>query len=337
MQLNFLQLERVLRPASLPKVLLILGEEQGLLLESLNIIRAMAQDKERLRYHIKEDGDWPLCQELLYNANLFKQQRLIEIYALTPLSMIGQKCILQYARQPNNSNIVVLVTHKLAGVNNHHLWLQDMSKLSHIIKLWPLSQHELAQWLVQRAQKLHLNLAYPAAQHLATNFSGNISGAIQELNKLSTSGYHDINLALINNLVYDQSYFNAFDLVQECCLGNSANTLKIITYLVNNASPIIMVLGAILYELRILAKMARELQQGAQVKQLCAKYRIPTMRQAAAGAFLQRHNLAKCYSFICQAATLDQLAKGKTTTHHPQALWMRVTDFCLAISQGHHA
>jgi DNA polymerase-3 subunit delta len=331
MKVTFLQLSQQLQQKPLATMYLIVGDEHFLILESVELIRvqALAAGRERCRYDIHQDDDWLLCDQQLRTRPLLAQNLLFELYLHNPLTALGQKLLLAYAHRAKQHLIIVIMP-RLSTSLMKTSWYKELLDLSVIVDVWPLLGKELLVWLIQRAKKYGLQLNAEAANYLVDNTAGNIAAAVQTLTQLSLTGSKAIDYDCIKAVLADQAVFSAFDLIKHSCLGNAVQVLKILRFLEQSETPPLVILGAAIYELRILSKLARERQHGGNLAAVCLRYRLSKIRQHSANCFLQRHNLSDCYQLICQATAIERLIKGSTRG----SIWPALVDFFLTLCLG---
>jgi DNA polymerase-3 subunit delta len=330
MKLTPPQLEQHLAQ-TLAKVYLVCGDEPFLVQEALNLIRQKALAKsfsDRLRMDIDTDADLEHSYSHAYTPPLLGQRRLLELHWKGKLSKGGQQFLQQYALNPSPHSLLVVRLGKLDSKTEQTQWFKALEKQSVVISIWPLPPKQLPSWLMQRAKTLGLHLLPEAAQLLAEAVEGNLQAASQELEKLSLLDLPTINRQTIENQVVDLGCFTAFDLVDQALIGNGPQVLRILRYLQNEGSEPLLILGALTYELRTLAKLAKDFRRGHSLPALFAQYRVRLSKQNGIRAFLERGTDQNLFNLFLKAGEIDRLVKGALQGE----VWLALEELCLGVA-----
>ncbi|HSW70858.1 MAG TPA: DNA polymerase III subunit delta [Gammaproteobacteria bacterium] len=316
---------------TLGKVYLISGDEPFLVQETLSFIRqkaALAGFSDRLRLDIETDTDLENCYTHAYTSPLLAQKRLLELHWKGKLSKTGQQFLQHYALHPAPHSLLVVRLGKLDSKTEKSAWFKALEKRSVLISIWPLAAKHLPAWLLQRAKAQKLELTPDAARLLAHLVEGNLQAGAQELDKLSLVEQTPIDRATVESLVMDQGCFTAFDLVLQALTGNGPEILRILHYLQKEGCEPLLILGAFTFELRTLAKIARDLQKGSSLHSLFAAYHIRFNKEASFREFFKRGGELHLFDFFLKAAEIDRLAKGAA----PGQVWIALEELSLAIA-----
>ena len=71
------------------------------------------------------------------------------------------------------------------------------------------------------------------------------------------------------------------------------------------------VLGALVYQLRMLEKMARSLSSGQPLEKVFSQYRIWDKRKIVLSAGLKRHGLKRWQAFLLVSGRIERMCKGQ--------------------------
>lgn len=318
MKLPFPQLEQHVTKKLAP-LYLISGDETLLVQEAADIIRQAANQAgfaERVRITVDTGTDWG--NHLFSNSqslSLFASKRLLDVdLTNAKLTAANTKILQEVAEQLSDDTILLIRTHKLDSKTEKSAWFQTLDKVGVTIPIWPIPIEQLPQWIMQRAKKLGLTIAKPAADMLASQVEGNLLAASQELEKLSLLQIDGtITTETIETAVSDNAHFDIFILVDSALSGNRKRSLRILENLHAEDTEPTLILWALTREIRTLADIAKQTKQGSTLSSLFAKYRIWEKRQANVRAFLQRNSLQKCWELLKDAAQIDRMIKGAET------------------------
>jgi DNA polymerase-3 subunit delta len=308
MKLAYPQLEQHLQKALSP-IYLVSGDEILLVEEAIATIRQHAEKhgyNERKRIEL---------ENLLTEANeisLFSDKKIVEINLRNNKLLKAATEILQtYAARPAASTICLLNMSKLDGRTEQAAWFKAIDKAGVTLTIWPIAKEQLPNWIMQRAQKLKLNLARPAALLLAEQVEGNLLAASQELEKLRLMQITEtITEDTLMQCATDNARFDVFNLVDSLLSGNSTRTLRILNNLLAEDIEPTLILWALSRELRTMTQICDEAKKGTPLPSLFTKYRIWDKRQPNVRTFLKNFSPAKGWSLLSHAALIDRIIKG---------------------------
>lgn len=339
MKLNAQQLAAHLSK-NLAPIYIVSGDEPLLTQEALDLIRdaaIRAGFSERVRISVESGTDWGnLFYAHAQSFSLFSAKRILELDLTTvKLNAAASKILQEYAQKPPEDALLLIRANKLDSKTEQSQWYKALDKNSVIIPIWPIPIEQLPAWITQRAKKINLNITKGAAELLAELVEGNLLAAAQELEKLSllqpgsaqasvteshtlaqntqgklanSSGM--IDQQTIENAIIDNAHFDIFTLVDSALAGNCQRSLRILDNLAAEDVEPTLILWAFAREIRTLADMAKQIQQGISLASLFPKYRIWEKRQSPVRAFLQRHKLESCWKLQAHAANIDRIIKG---------------------------
>ena len=208
-------------------------------------------------------------------------------------------------------------------------WYKALDKAGIVLQIWPLPIEQLPQWISQRAKKAGMTFTKEAAQLLAEQVEGNLLAAAQEIEKLGLLNHKGvIDHHAIDAAVTDNARFDIFSLVECALSGNTRRSLRILENLRAEDSEPILILWALAREVRTMASMARQMQQGASLNPLFSQYRIWEKRKAGVRHFLQQHKYADCLWMLSQSAKIDSIIKGNS----PGNVWDELERLTLKIT-----
>lgn len=332
MKLTLTQLSQHLCKTIAP-LYVISGDEPLLIQEAIDNIRRAAYEagfSERVRLPIETGVD---LAKILYThtqtLSLFAEKRLLELDLTTiKLNATSSKTLQHYAQQPAENIILLIRTHKLDSKSEKSSWYQALNKVGMMIPVWPITLEQLPGWILQRAKKHELTLTPSAAQRLAGLVEGNLLAAAQEIEKLALLGMTEIiDHNVIENSITDLGQFDIFILVDSAIAGTHSRTLRILDHLAAEDIEPTLILWALTRELRTLAELALQMQQGIALHSLFTQFRIFEKRQAGVRAFLQRYQKEHCWTLLAKSAEIDRIIKGAEKGNVWNSLRQFVIDF----------
>ena len=317
MKLNLNQLAGHLEKTLAP-IYFISGDEPFQLDESVRLIRESAKAQgytEREVYHVDRSFDWDELSHSAGSMSLFAERKVIElrIPGGKPGDK-GSKALVAYSQQLPEDNLLLIVSGKLESSQTKSKWFKALDAVGATLAVWPLEIQQLPAWLKQRMQLRGLQPTEDALTVLAEQVEGNLLAADQELEKLRLLyGEGAISAEQVVEAVSDSARFDAFALVDVALQGDAVRVSRILHGLKSEGGEVLHVLGALMYQLRILEKMARAVANGQPMEQVFTQHRIWDKRKIVLSAGLKRHGLKRWQAFLLIAGRIERMCKGLGT------------------------
>lgn len=317
MKLNFNQLNSHLEKTLQP-VYFISGDEPFQIDESVRLIREAAKAQgytEREVYHVDRSFDWDELTHSVGSMSLFAERKVIELRMPggKPGDK-GSKALVAYTSQIPEDNLLLVVSGKLESAQTKSKWFKAIDAVGATLAVWPLEIQQLPAWLKQRMQLRGLQPTEDAVTILAEQVEGNLLAADQELEKLlMLYGAGPITAEQVVEAVSDSARFDAFALVDVALQGDPIRVSRILHGLKNEGEDVLHILGALMYQLRMLEKMSRAVANGQPLEQVFSQYRIWDKRKIVLTAGLKRHGLKRWQAFLLVAGRIERMCKGLAT------------------------
>ncbi|MEO8400756.1 MAG: DNA polymerase III subunit delta [Gammaproteobacteria bacterium] len=301
---------------TLAPIYLISGDELLLVQEAIDLIRDTAIKSgftERVRISTESAAEWgKFLYSSAHSLSLFATQRILELDLRgVKLNQASTEILQTYAENPAPDTLLLISIHKLDAKQEQSRWYKALENKGVAIPVWPIPNEQLPQWIMQRAKKINLTLSLPAATWLAQQVEGNLLAAAQEIEKLRLLQTSDVlDEHTLADIISNHSRFDIFNLVDCILSGNSKRSLQILKNLLAEDTEPTLVLWAITRELRTMAEISKQTQQGIALSVLFNKFRIWEKRQPNARAFLKRNGAEQCWKLLLSAAKIDRIIKG---------------------------
>jgi len=317
MKLNFSQLNSHLEKQLQP-VYFLSGDEPFQLDEAAQLIRATAKSQgytEREVYHVDRSFDWDQLNHSAGSMSLFAERKVIEIRIPTGKpGDKGSKALVAYAEHIPEDNLLLIVSGKLDSSQTRSKWYKALDKVGATLAVWPLDIKQLPSWLKQRMQMRGLQPTEDALTLLAEQVEGNLLAADQELEKLRMlHGEGAISAEQVLEAVSDSARFDAFALVDVALQGDAVRVSRILHGLKNEGEDVLHILGALMYQLRMLEKMSSAVFSGQHLEQVFSQHRVWDKRKVLLSAGLKRHSLKRWQAFLLVAGRIERMSKGLAT------------------------
>lgn len=326
MKINLSQLETQISQ-QLSAVYLISGDDPIQKLEALQAIRKSAKSagfSERIRLSVEAAQEEDQLYNALYSISLSTEKSLLELDYRSKAPVKTAAAILEkYAANPSSELLVMIDTAKLDDSATRSAWYKAVEKHGTVVTIWPIAREQLPQWIMARAKKYKMSIQHDAASLLADYVEGNLTAAAQAMEKIFLlKPEKSIDAEMIQQILADESRFTVFDLTESMISENKARTLHILESLQMDGTEPVIVLWGIARELRILAEMATQHQQGSGWDEIFKKHRVFTRRQQGIRRFLARFSREKCEECLTHTADIDLILKGAASGNGWEALQM---------------
>ena len=178
---------------------------------------------------------------------------------------------------------------------------------------------------MQRAKRYKLQMNRDAANLLTDYVEGNLSAAVQALEKIYLlQPTASIDAALIMQVFTDESRFSVFDFTENLLLGESKRTLRMLDNLEADGTEPVLILWSITRGIRLLADLMRKMTPGTSLENLLQTHRIFFRRQAAFRRFLTCRTVSDCWRLLKEAAVI-----ASSKAPYRAIVGMRYGCFCL--------
>ena len=299
----------------LASIYLVGGAEPILVQESSTAIRTAVREQgytERQIFYVDKDLSWQDFAIATQNYSLFGEKMLLELRL--PSGKPGDqggKVLQQYAKNPPEDKILLIVTEKLDAATQKTKWFKAIAGAGDVVQIWPITIDKLPQWLNVRMQRLELKTDREGLQLLAECVAGNLLAGAQEIEKLFLlHGATTLTPEQIAAAINDNARFDIFDLVDIVLQGNLTKSCRILTSLKASKTEPTLILWALARELRNLIAMTQAIETGKSIESVMQQHRVWKNKQAGIKHALQQHNSKNLKSALQTCAHIDRIIKG---------------------------
>lgn len=236
---------------------LVAGDEPLRVGEATDLIRAAARAagfNEREVFFIERASSiWQDVQQAAQSLSLFANRRLIEVRLPTGKpGVAGAAALLRLIAAAGDDLLLLVITGKLERESQNSEWVQALAARGAWLPIWPIDLAHLPQWLRQRARAVRLSLSEEAIAMLAERCEGNLLAAQQEIDKLALlwPGGSTVSAAEVAASSADSARFDVFQLAEAARTGDASRSLRILSGLQSEGAEPVLVLWALLRELR---------------------------------------------------------------------------------------
>ena len=312
---------------ALAPIYLVAGDEPLQREESAGQIRTAARNQGYIdrEIFVSERGfDWQSLLLAGASLSLFSSKRILEVRLPSgKLGAKGGETLIAYAQQPAADTLMLVICEEKpeSGAN----WASVLDKAGVYLQVWPVEARDVPNWVTQRLTKRGFQPTVDAVALIAGRVEGNLLAAAQEVDKLVLlypAG--PLDAEAVAEAVSDSARFDAFKLVDAALAGDLPRTVRVLEGLQAEGEEPIMVMGALLRQLKELVSLAIELEAGQSTQQVLS--RIWERRRPLVQVALRRRNARAWLRLLKRAQYADLVMKGRATG--------RVWDELLQLSTG---
>lgn len=332
MQVKSEQLITTLR-RQLPPLVWLSGDETLLVQEAGDAVRKLAGTEGFSEREVFEAGagfDWNRLLGAGNALSLFAERKLIELRLPgNKVDEATRTALGQYLDHPNPDNLLLLTSGRLDKASQSTKWFKALESKGVFCQLWPISEQQLPAWIGQRLAERGITAEREALQLLAARVEGNLLAAAQEVDKLHMLlNIDQLTAEQVQESVADNARFSVYALVDSCLGGNGTRALKILSHLRGEGEQPLAVLNLLCREIRTLAAMQADLEQGQPLAAVLQAHRVWSNRTALVSRALKAHRQSSLLALLERARRIDQSVKGVLTLDE----WDELGDLVLRFS-----
>ena len=319
-------------PASLstiPSSLYLLSSNEPLLVRDwLDQARLILRKNEfeDIQTVATESGfDWNSLIEESYLLSLFsaKECRVIMINSGKP-GQQGSKAIQAICDQLPEDMVFIFVIPLLDRPTKNSSWFKRLQKVGEIIEIKTPGNHQLVDWIIQRAGAKSLIIDRQSAVFLAECTEGNLLAADQELDKLSLRfcNQNSVSFEEVEQTVAQSSRYNNFVLVDACLNGKAKRAIKILDSLKDEGYLTVQLRWSLQSAVEQLMALQQAQNMGRMSPKVWQELRIWSSKQRLFEAALKRLKFDQLERLLQSCATLDRINKGQQQDDYPNRDWL---------------
>ena len=296
----------------LPAVILIAGDEPLQREESADAIRKAARAQgytDREVFVVERGFDWDAMLTAGASLSLFASRRILElrIPSAKPGTQ-GAEMLTAYAKDPAPDTLLLVIAEdKLEG---NPVWAQTLEKAGLMVQLWPVAPAEVPAWVRQRLNAKGFEATPDAVTLISGRVEGNLLAAAQEIEKLALLREPGmLDAEAVAEAVADSARYDAFKLVDAALAGDVPRTVRVLEGLQAEGEEPVLVLGALLRQLKELTSFALEIEAGTPAPRVTAG--VWERRRPLIQAALKRRKAAGWQRLLKKALRADRVLKGR--------------------------
>jgi DNA polymerase-3 subunit delta len=276
---------------------------------------------ERELLQVESGFDWSELQQVAA-PSLFASQKIIDLRLRTGKpGRDGAKVLGEWADDPDPNIILLVSCEKWDAGSRKSKWASKLEKAGQRLDIWPIKAQELPGWLEQRMRQHGMQPEPDVLRILADRLEGNLLAARQEIDRLALiKGAGVVTVDDVMKVVADSSRFDAFTLAEHMLSGTLRDGLRVAAGLKRMDTPIPLLLGALLKELKTTEAFRLAMRAGEQETMVFRRLNIWYNRQSIVRAAARRLHTRKLYEAFKLLALMDRQSKGRAAGDAWQSL-----------------
>ena len=309
---------------TLAPVYLVAGDEPLQREEAADALRAAAraQDYTDREVFTAERGfDWNALLSAGASLSLFATRRLLEINLPGKPGVEGAKALTAFASDPPPDTLLLVVSQEKPERNA--AWVDALERAGAYVQVWPLEPRQVPAWVAQRLRSRGLDPAPDAVALIAERVEGNLLAAAQEVDKLvllHPAG--PLDAEAVAQAVADSARYDAFKLVDAALAGDLPRTVRVLEGLKAEGEEPVMILGALVRQIKELASLAAAIEAGQVPQRVLAG--IWERRRPLVQGALRRRKSRGWQRLLKRALRADFVLKGQA----PGRAWDELLHLC---------
>ena len=296
----------------MPAVCFIVGDEPLQREESADQIRASARahgytDRE---VFVAERGfAWDNLLTAGASLSLFASKRILELRLPTAKPGVqGAEALSAYAKDPAPDTLLLVIGEgKLEG---NPVWAQALERAGLMVQVWPVAPADVPAWVRQRLKRRGFEATPDAVMLMSGRVEGNLLAADQEIEKLVlVREPGTLDAEAVAEAVTDSARYDAFKLVDAALAGDLPRTVRVLEGLQAEGEPPVLVLGALLRQIKELTSFSLEIEAGTPTQRVTAS--VWERRRPLVQAALKRRKAAGWQRLLKRALRTDRVLKGR--------------------------
>ncbi len=281
--------------------------------DALSAILTEAQKQgfnEKQHFVLSTQFDDAGLWQSLHNRCLWQEKKIILIHLNAgKLTQNGATHFLDCLRLITADTLLIIQSLKLESNQYQSTWYKTADPKGIFLALWPLAEKEWQKWLNDSIKAFQLRIDPAGIQALWSNFDGNVLGAKNALQTLKLA-YNDkaISEQDILALITPQGDYTLNQLTDAILNAEGIKAQRILNYLRLQGVEIVLLLWAVLRELRLLSLLSDN--PVPSDKDLLA-YRLWPQRKALLQQAALRFPNPHWKALFKTAATCDTIIKGR--------------------------
>ena len=318
MRLKAEQLNSHISQGPVAPIYLISGDEPLLVQEAVDTIRAAAKSQgfsERELLHAEAGFDWNIVLTEANSLSLFSDKKILEIRIPTGKpGDKGSKTLQEYMANPSDDTLILIITPKLDANVTRSKWVKSIEGCGVFMQLWPVTDHQLPQWINRRLQQASIQASSQAVSILAERVEGNLLAAVQEIEKLKLLiPEGELDGDTMSTIVADSARFNVFSLVDKAMQGEAQSACRTLRGLREEGTEATVILWALTRELRTLLKANDALAAGDHLDWVLKNLGIWEKRKPLIKNAIRRLSINQLRQMLKLAGGIDRAIKGMRT------------------------
>jgi len=299
----------------LVRVYLVGGEEPLLLQECCDQIRQAAKTQgfiERELLQVDGNFDWSELQRVAA-PSLFATQKIIDLRLRTGKpGREGAKVLTEWANAPDPDMVLLVSCEQWDAASRKSKWAASLERAGQRVDIWPIKAQELPRWLEQRMRQHGMQPEPEVLRILADRLEGNLLAARQEIDRLALiRGAGSVTVDDVLKVVANSSRFDAFALAEHMLTGNLQEGLRVSAGLRRMDTPLPMLLGALLKELKTTEAYSQAMSRGESESMVFKRLNVWHNRQGTVRAAARRLDTRLRYDAFKMLSLIDKQSKGR--------------------------
>lgn len=318
---------------SLGRVYLVHGDDELLVLETVDKIRAKARSTgfdERYSFTVEGRFNWQEPLQSLQGGSLFSSLTLLELKLNNPkLSAEAATGMVNLLKGLHSDSLLLVSAPKLDKTAMSSVWYSALAELGHVIAINTIDRNALPRWLAERLATQGQSADAESLTFIADRVEGNLLAAHQEIVKLGLlCPPGPLTQKQIHDAVLNVARFDVYQLSEALLTGDHSRYIRILEGIRQEGEAATLVVWILADDLRVIGALQKAQHQGGGLASLGREWRLWGDRQRWVEGASRRYRPRAVWDALNLVALVDRAAKGV----YSQDPWLGLRQLPLVLS-----
>lgn len=303
---------------SLAQAYLVHGDDELLVLEAVDMIRAKARSSgfdERNSFTVEGRFNWLEPLQSLQGGSLFSSLTLLELRLTNPkLSADASSGLLALINALHRDSLLLISAPKLDKTALSSTWHSALNEVGQIMAIPTIERGVLPRWIGSRLAAQGQSAEAESLSFIADRVEGNLLAAHQEIVKLGLLCPPGLlSFAQVQAAVLNVARFDVYQLSEALLTGDHARYIRVLEGIRQEGEAATLVVWILADDLRVLGALQKAQHQGGGLSSLGREWRLWGERQRWVETASRRYKPRAVWDALSLIATIDRAAKGVYT------------------------
>lgn len=322
---------------TLSGIYILTSQEHFLLEEATNLIKQAWKKKSKSEsttttISIQNSSDWDTLSEKANSYSLFTEYFLLDVrYDKKTLDAPGKKFLLNYAKAPNPSCLILIQAPQLALKQ-----LQDIIRAPSIyaVQIYSLNEKAMLDWIKGQLKQKKVAFQDNVPELILKYTEGNMLASAQAIEKISLiADNSSVTIDLVKTQLSNQCHYELFEFSEALLSRNPIEVTQQLRYAYQTKTEPTLILWILAQEIRQLLQLKKLQERRVSFNQACRELNIWPQRAPLYQALSERREEVFLVTLLSACETVEEQIKLRSESQINQILEM-LEQIALSLALG---